>query len=57
MTQRRFPDTAYNAVTIIGAALAAVCLATIAFLTGVELCSNARRRTSASSRMSSCPCR
>ena len=37
MTQRRFPDTAYNAVTIIGAALAAVCLATIAFLTGVEL--------------------
>ena len=37
MTQRRFPDTAYNAVTRIGAALAGVCLATIAFLTGVEL--------------------
>ena len=37
MAQRRFPDTAYNAITIIGAALAGVCLATIAFLTGVEL--------------------
>jgi hypothetical protein len=37
MAQRRFPDTAYNAITIIGAALASVCLATIVFLTGVEL--------------------
>ena len=37
MTQRRFPDTAYNPITIIGAALASVCLATIIFLTGVEL--------------------
>jgi hypothetical protein len=37
MTQRRFPDTAYHAVTMIGAALASVCLATIAVLTGVEL--------------------
>ena len=37
MTQGRFPETAYNVVTIIGAALAGVCLVTIVFLTGVEL--------------------
>jgi hypothetical protein len=36
MTKRRFPDTVYNLITIIGVALASVCLATIAFLTGVE---------------------
>jgi nitrate/TMAO reductase-like tetraheme cytochrome c subunit len=37
MTQRRFPDTAYQGGTMLGAALAGVCLATIAFLTGVAL--------------------
>ena len=37
MTQRRFPDTAYNTITIIGVALASVSLVTIAFLIGVEL--------------------
>ena len=37
MTDRRFPDTAYNSITIIGVALACVCLITIAFLIGVEL--------------------
>ena len=36
MTKRRFPDTVYNLTTITGVALASVCLATIAFLTGVE---------------------
>lgn len=37
MKRRPFPDVVYNPVTIVGAALAMVCFATILFLTAVEL--------------------
>ena len=35
--ERRFPDAFYNPLSVGGAALAAICFATIVFLTGVEI--------------------